>query len=559
MNDDPNARRPGFARLVDDYYRAWFRYHPEEAVDAGVPGYADRLTPYTPDELGALVCLNDELMVALDEIDPVTLDDDQRIDRELLYNAARLENERLLDIEPQRPDPGRYLPVEAIYQLLIRPVEDFGASLTARLAAVPDHLRGARELLAAQPHAIPPLWLSTTVTAARAGADFLRGLKAEPRVAALARPEQVAAGLDAACAALLDYARFLEQDIGPAAQGEVACGRVYFDHLLARRHFLDIDAAGLRDFGAELFERTLAELKACARRLSGSDDVGALTRRIQADHPSPPELLPLYRRQMEAARDFVARHDLVTLPQDAELAVVETPGFLRHQIPFAAYSVPTPRDPRQPGLYYVTPPAAPEHLGEHNYVGVMHTCVHEAWPGHHLQFVTANRSPRGSSLPRFLNASATLYEGWALYCEQMMQEEGFLDRPEQRFLLLKDRLWRALRVLIDVDLHTAGESVEAAVDRMVRYLDFPRAMALADVTWYSRAPTVPMGYACGWALIDAARTRLRRDAGPFTLKSFHDRLLSQGSIALPLVLRREFGDGLWSQLRSEVFKVRGES
>src|SRR6185436_20269561 len=145
---------------------------------------------------------------------------------------------------------------------------------------------------------------------------------------------------------------------------------------------------------------------------------------------------------------------------------IETPVFLRHQIPFAAYSDPSPTDAAQLGLYYLTPPTDAEALAEHDEIGLTHTCVHEAYPGHHLHFVTVNGTPAARTLPRLLNASATSYEGWALYCEQLMQEEGFLRQPESRILLLRDRLWRALRVCIDVELHTGELTLEAAADRL---------------------------------------------------------------------------------------------
>jgi uncharacterized protein (DUF885 family) len=131
-----------------------------------------------------------------------------------------------------------------------------------------------------------------------------------------------------------------------------------------------------------------------------------------------------------------------------------------------------------------------------------------------------------------------------------MHEEGFISGIESRIVLLRDRLWRALRVLLDIELHTRGLALEQAADRMVAALGFPRSQALADLAWYTRAPTVPLGYATGWALISATRDRLRAEA---SLKSFHDRLLSAGSIAAPLVIRRVFGDEAWRGIAGAVF------
>jgi uncharacterized protein (DUF885 family) len=266
------------------------------------------------------------------------------------------------------------------------------------------------------------------------------------------------------------------------------------------------------------------------------------------------DLISRYREEMEAAKAFVKDKQLVSIPAKEQLKVVETPIFLRHVIPFAAYLDPAPNDPEQVGYYYVTPSVNDE-AREHNAVSLKHTCVHEAWPGHHLQFVTANLSNTSNTLPRLINASATLYEGWALYCEQLMREQGFLAQAESAFVLLKDRLWRALRIMIDVEIQTRGLAIEQAAEKMQTLLGFSRSEAMAELSWYSQAPGVPMGYATGWALINATRDRLQTVNKHFDLKDFHDKLLSAGSIALPFVIRSRFGQPMWESVRRQVFNV----
>jgi uncharacterized protein (DUF885 family) len=560
MNQEIVPNRIRFEEMMRSYYRVWFRFHPEAAVEAGVAGYAHLLTPYTEDERGALVCLNDELLVGLDELSHYGLSVDQQIDMDILYNAARLENEYLLDVETLRPDPSRYLPINAIHQLLMRPVADFSANLMARLGAVPVYLGGACDYVRSSARLIPPLWVEIAARSARSGMQLVLELPQHPKVQADARH---LAGLDEAireaARALGEYADFLENEIAPQAQGDFACGTVHFEHLLRRRHFLDIGIDDVRALGAHLFEETQTALLQECRALGGGDDVAALTRRLNAQYPAPARLLEAYRTQMLAAHAFVSQHDLVSVPQVTHLEVMETPAFLRHQIPFAAYSEPVPGDPEQQGYYYVTPPVDVEQLAEHNLAGILHTCVHEAWPGHHLQFVTANQNPTACSLPRLLNPSATLYEGWALYSEQLMHEHGFLARPESRFMLLRDRLWRALRILIDVDIHTRGLTLEAAADRMVSHLGFPRSLVLADLAWYTRAPTIPLSYATGWSIITALRERLRHSQPKFNLKQFHDELLSQGSVALARVVRRVYGETVWTAVKRDLVRSSGHA
>ncbi len=546
-----------FESLRDSYYRAWFRYHPEAALDVGVQAHADRLTPYADDDVSALLVLNEKLLDGLEAVDQSALDEDQRIDARLMAGAAVLEIEAMSEFDWRHRDPQRYLPLNAIHQLTIRDIDNFAPALIARLKAIPAYLRDARYMLMQAPEAIPPLWLESAALAAESGMEFLRGLTGNIKVVDAVKvyrklPELIAQGVEA----LGGYAEFLQTELGPRAGGDFASGGKRFAMLLELRHFLDVDAARLHTLGSELFAHTERELHRVCRELSGSDDIAALAAKIQAHHPTAQTLVDSYRVQMGAAREFLMREDLITLPQRETLTVIETPVFLRHEIPFAAYMEPAPDDADQHGYYYVTPADQPAMLAEHNYLGLMSTCAHEAYPGHHLQFVTANNNPVTRTFPRLLNASATLYEGWALYCEQLMREQGFLDQPEHEFLLLKDRLWRALRIMIDVEIHTRGTTLEEASERMQRHLGFPAEQAMADLTWYSRAPTVPLGYATGWALINAVRDRCRAEEPGFNLRGFHDRLLSGGSVALSLVLERVFGADIASRAREMVFGVR---
>jgi len=109
-----------------------------------------------------------------------------------------------------------------------------------------------------------------------------------------------------------------------------------------------------------------------------------------------------------------------------------------------------------------------------------------------------------------------------------------------------------LRVMLDVELHTRNLNIDTAAQRMCDELGFSIDQAKADLSWYSYSPTVPMGYAVGWALIKALRDEESKK-DDFNLKKFHDRLLSVGSCALPLVIKCEFGDQAWKEVHEKVF------
>ncbi|HBE91358.1 MAG TPA: hypothetical protein DDW55_02110 [Gammaproteobacteria bacterium] len=554
---DPKETADRFDGILDSYYKAWFRYHPEAGVEAGHDEYAGCLTPYGDDDAGALAALSRELMFSLEELDAEMLDADRQVDYELAWSSAALEAEELQVADWRYRDPERYLPVNAIYQLLIRPVGNFEEALQSRLEQIPEYLRGARRQLAARADEIPSLWMLSSLQTAREGSRFLRSIPHHPR---LQQCERAIPGLEELAArgakALQNFADCMESDLAPKAQGDFACGERIFSHILNYRHFLDVSADQVHELGRELFEETQSRLREACMVINGNDEVDMLSEKLRSNHPAADKLLSTYRSEMSAARKFLTKHDIVSLPEQEHLSIVETPAFFRHEVPFAAYHEPVPADPEQRAFYYVTSTDDPELLAHHDLASIRQTCVHEAWPGHHLQFVTANLNSTASSLPRLLNPSATLYEGWALYCEQMMLEEGFQAWPEQEFIMLKDRLWRAMRIMIDVELHCRGLDLETAAKRMGEELGMSLEHAMADLTWYTRSPGVPMGYATGWSLINDLRNRVKmEEADAFTLKSFHDRLLSGGSMALPLVIRRTFGDDVWAEVEKSVFRL----
>lgn len=549
-----NAAQQAFKALLEQYYSAWFRYHPERAVQVGVPGYEERLTAYSDDEIGALISLDEKVLSSLDELDFGALDSELQIDYSILYNAVATELHDLLERDWRYRRPQAFVPVEAIHQLLTCPVDNLHAALKHRMQAIPEYLRGARSYLVQSPDLIPPSWVQLAISRALSGARFFRELYRHPVVVQkFQSPARLQPICDEAASAMEDFARFLKADLAEKASGHYACGESYFKSLLNEAHFLDVAPEDLHRFGKCLFDVTRDQLKEITHRLRGDDNVEEALASIRQDYPAggPEKLLDAYRQRMKAAYDFLRREDLVSMPEQQSLKILPTPEFLRHEIPFAAYEEPTYKDPQQQGYYYVTPVASEGHMLEHNWTSIDLTCVHEAYPGHHLQFVRANQNP-ANSLPRLLNASATLYEGWALYCEDLMQEQGFLDRPEHQFIMIRDRLWRAMRVMLDVELHCGTLSIEEAAQRMCDYLGFSIDQARADLSWYTQSPTVPMGYATGWALIKALREQQSRMEG-FNLRQFHDTLLSVGSCALPLVIKRAFGEQAWQQARNYVF------
>ena len=148
-----NAAQQAFKALLEQYYSAWFRYHPERAVQVGVPGFEELLTAYSDDDIGALISLNEKVLSSLDELDFGALDSDAQIDYSILYNSVATELHDLLERDWRYRRPQDFVPVEAIHQLLTCPVENLHTALKHRMQAIPEYLRGARSYLGQSPAA----------------------------------------------------------------------------------------------------------------------------------------------------------------------------------------------------------------------------------------------------------------------------------------------------------------------------------------------------------------------------------------------------------------------
>jgi uncharacterized protein (DUF885 family) len=227
--------------------------------------------------------------------------------------------------------------------------------------------------------------------------------------------------------------------------------------------------------------------------------------------------------------------------------VVETPPYMRPIIPYAAYMPPGIFEQKQEGIFVVTPVnpnASPDEqeqkLRGHFNVKLPVVALHEAYPGHHLQLLWANRA---KTLPRKMGSFlATLFiEGWAFYCEELMEQLGWIANPRQRLGRLHDQLWRAARIILDVSLHTRGMTVDQAVDFMVDKVQLERANATAEVRRYTMTPTQPQSYLMGKLQILDLVAEYRRVHREATLREIHDAILGTGSLPPRLMRQALFG------------------
>jgi uncharacterized protein (DUF885 family) len=297
-------------------------------------------------------------------------------------------------------------------------------------------------------------------------------------------------------------------------------------------------AEELLRYGERLRIDATAELERIAAEIEPGTDWREVLARLREDVPDGGTALDEYCVDLAAARDFTAERDLMSVTE-APVEVEDTPGFLRMMIPFAAYQGPGAFEEEQRGRFFVTLPTTDEVNRAESRSERASTVLHEGVPGHHQQIAVANRLPQ---IMRRVLATPAAREGWALYCESLMAEEGFLSTPGERLFHAHHLLWRALRVILDVRLHTMKMPVADAARMLRDELGFSDAAAAAEVARYCAYPTYQLCYAVGRRDILRLREDARRARGSeFSLSAFHDELLSYGG--LPTALAR-WGMGL---------------
>jgi uncharacterized protein (DUF885 family) len=395
------------------------------------------------------------------------------------------------------------------------------------------------------PKLTPPEWVDIALRSVPAGAAFLRvgAMAMLPKATALERAAERSFRpvAEAAAKALDGYAAWLETKLRPKARGTFAIGRDAVDAWLKERDLLDHDATSLRAWGDQFYAETEAALNTAAIQL-GHQDWRSAVEAVREDHPSEETLVETYRAEMERSRQAVATAGLATIPYGEDLVVEAMPEFQRPTYPYAAYVGAAPFDSSRRGRFWVTLPDAGddektrrERLQGHPRAGIAVIACHEGYPGHHLQLTVAADLP---SLPRKAIRSNLMVEGWGLYVEELMTELGYLDSPQTKLLRLKDLLWRAARVTVDVGLATGEMSFDDAVRFMVERARLEPPNAVAEVRRYTLTPLQPSSYALGRAAILALRDKAR--AAGWGMRLFHDKLLGAGSLP-PKLLALDLG------------------
>jgi hypothetical protein len=528
---------PTYRELVPSYLDLRWQLDPVAATQAGVAGHDARLGIFTKPQVKVAVAALKATAAAFEAGETVSLEEEieqTAVLNDLRVAIARFEQEKPHELNPEFHLSHLYDGLFSLLRRADRTVEERGRALAGRLQDTPRFLRDARATLGR-----PALVFTETALAVAAGGQALFG-EAIPEFAGRLSPvarQVVLDALKAARSEMEEFVAFLGGELEDRSDADFAIGRTQFDFRLHYGHALRQTAPQLLRYGQTLIEETECDLERRAEELAPGVPWRALVERLRQRHPGRGELVAAYAGAMERSRRFVAEHGLASIP-DGALEVVATPSYMQPLIPFAAYDPPGAFSEQRTGWFYVSVPDEAQ-LREHSAHELALTALHEGYPGHHLQHLVAQA--QASPVRRVVWTPLTV-EGWALYCEEMMGEEGFFASPEEAFFQRLHLLWRAVRVVLDVRLHTEGLGVAEAVRFMMETLDLARESAEAEVRRYCGNPGNALCYAVGRRELLRLRVDWRARAGAgYSLRHFHDEVLAYGG--LPVSLMR-WGMGL---------------
>lgn len=523
---------------VDELCRSYldlkWHFDPSDASGDGVAALDTRLGSFDAESMRAHLAAFRSLEGAIEELEPPDLASE--IDRTALLDDLRTLVFRFEHERPHIRNPGFWLThlFEGMFTLLVRegPLAARAPAALERLKAAPAFLAQARATLKD-----PPLVFVDSALAALGGGGTLiaQAVGALRDAAPMLAGDLDEAGREA-LEALTAFGRALGSEIVPSDDPRAyAVGEEQFERRLHHEHAIRGGAPELWRYGMRLIEDTEERLKAVAQELSGSDDWRSEIARLRTE-ASVTDVLAAYRDEAGRARAFIQRAGLVP-ETPVPLEIVPTPAFLETIVPFAAYQ-PPPVELGGPGLFFVTRSESTAD-GVQCVYEIPSIVIHEAFPGHHVQ-VTATQALT-SEVRRHVRTPVNV-EGWALYAETLMYESGYHETPEARLFHLNDLLWRAVRIIVDVGLHTRDMTPVDAVNRMTEILPMERRNAEAEVRRYCAMPTYQLSYAIGRRELLALRDDWRARAGASApLADFHRDIFSYGG--LPIALAR-WGMGL---------------
>jgi len=335
---------------------------------------------------------------------------------------------------------------------------------------------------------------------------------------------------------------WLKNDLLPRSHGKYALGPDAFSKKLLYEELVDIPLDRLLAIGEANLKRDHDAFRAVAAKIDPKKTPAEVMKALEDDHPTEDDLIPSARRTIEKCRQFLIDRNIVAVPSEVRPKVLETPPYARGGS-FASMDTPGAYETRATeAFYYVTPTEKDwtakhkdEHLRLFNAPVMQVITIHEAFPGHYIQFLFSKQYPTKT---RKLTFCGTNVEGWAHYCEQMALEEGYGEGdPRLQLAQLSEALLRDCRYVVGIKLHTQGMTVKEGADVFEKEGFQEPANAFEEARRGAYNPTY-LYYTLGKLQIYRLREDYRKAKGSdFKLETFHNDFVRQGGIPIKLIRR----------------------
>ena len=526
-----------FPHFVDDYLGYLYEVLPSQASSDGVHLHDDLLEDLSRSALDAHVRALAGFGRRLQQIDSTALPPVEQVEHAIV--AANIDG-RLHELETVRGwerNPQMYadtLGLSLAGQTLFSyaPEADRARRVVSKLRQAPRLVQAARDNIRECPGIFVKIGLETW----RGVLTFIE--TDLPRAFSTLDDLHILGDLadtsSEAATAIKGYIQYLESDLAPRAKASFRLGRENFERKLKLDEGVGVSADRLLSIALRELNEVQEEFRRVAGRMNGSDPI-ATWRRAKEQHPAPGQLVAVAQEQVKELASFLERQGIVSVPQSEPVVVAPSPQFYRWA--FASMWTPGPFESKPSRAYYYltdadrqwTPERQEEHMRDFNLPTLWNISIHEVYPGHFLHFQHL-RQVDSKVRKSMLFAQSSFVEGWAHYCEQMMTEAGFR-RGDDNLKLgqLAEALVRLARAVVAIRLHCEDLSVEQGMRFFRDEAFLEEATARREAERGTFDPTY-LVYSVGKLML----LKLRRDykemqGGKFSMRAFHDALLSRGN------------------------------
>jgi uncharacterized protein (DUF885 family) len=539
-----------FRQLATEILEFTYKQDPSFATYLGIHKYDDLIADYSAASVAADSESIRSFLRRLDDVDSESLSLESQLDLE--QTKHKLDGTLLRNdvIRPWAKDPDIYssgIANDAFVMIsrTFAPPEQRMRSLTARLRLMPNVLTEAHKNLDNPPR----IYTEIAIEQVESNRDFFA-----KDVPAAFNDVKDAALLDefttanaAVVAALDDYKTFLENDLLPRSNGSFAYGTDTYQKVLAADEMITTPLPDLVAIAEQDLKRNRQAFVEATGKIDPTKPPAEVLAVVQKDYPPASELLKVTQDNLDSLAQFVRDKQIIDLPPAPAARVVETPPFLRATTS-ASMDTPGPFEKVATEAYFnmtLPNPAWPQ-AEQDDFMSawyrqmISNVSVHEVWPGHYVQFLFAKDYP---SDVRKVFGTASNFEGWAHYCEQMMLDEGLHDGdPRYRLAEVQDALLRDVRFIVGIKMHTEGMTVEQAQEMFVKEAYLPQPVAESEAKRGTSDATYGY-YTMGKLMILKLREDYQKQMGEaYSLKDFHDTFIQLGPLPLPLIRRAMLGE-----------------